>query len=209
MFIVLIGAPGAGKGTQGQFLAKKLHLSYLSTGDMFRSIIEKQEPEGKLMNDYSSQGKLVPTDLVNKIVYKFLLMDEYQDNCILDGYPRNLAQAKFLDSKIVNEVKAIYFEVSETIAKQRILGRFSCAVCLKTYNKYYAQPKIADICDVCGSSKFIYRADDDEITINKRMQEYKIETQPMIQYYRDCNKLLTVDANLGQDQISSTLLSLL
>ncbi|WP_316355024.1 adenylate kinase [Candidatus Trichorickettsia mobilis] len=208
MFIVLIGAPGAGKGTQGQFLAKELHLSYLSTGDMFRSIIEKQEPEGKLMNDYSSQGKLIPTDLVNKMVYKFLLMDEYQDNCILDGYPRNLAQAKFLD-KIVNELKAIYFEISETVAKQRILGRFSCEVCLKTYNKYYAKPKIEGICDICGSNKFIYRADDDEVTINKRMQEYKIETQPMIQYYRDCNKLLTVDANLSQDQISSTLLALL
>lgn len=209
MVIVLIGAPGSGKGTQGQFLAKALDCPYLSTGEIFRSIVANQDIEAKLINEYSSQGKLVPSDLVNTVVYKFLIMNEYKEQCVLDGYPRNLNQAEFLDSKQLKNIKAIYFDISEQLAEQRILGRFSCGCCDKIYNRYFARPAIEDVCDVCGSREFKCRIDDEQKIVEHRMQEYIIETQPVVQYYRKCNKLLTIDASQTQEQISSVLLRLI
>lgn len=206
MFVILVGCPGSGKGTQSKFLAQKFGFIHLSTGEMFRQMIENQEPHGVLLNDYISHGKLVPSDLVNDIVYQFLSVEKYQNNCLLDGYPRNLSQAEFLSNKLPGlNINVIFFKIDENIAIKRISGRFSCGSCGKIYNKYYYKPTVDNVCDVCAQQKFIYRADDNEAVVSARINEYFAETYPLIDYYSKRNKLFTIDANQEQDIISSNI----
>ena len=147
MLILLIGLPGSGKGTQGKFLANKLHLPHLSTGDMFRKMAKREDSEAKLLKQYIDTGKLVPGNLVNKIVEKFLADEEYKNGCVLDGYPRNLEQAKFLEEITKQPITVIYLNIDDDIVIKRILGRFTCAVCEKNYNSYFDKPKIENVCD--------------------------------------------------------------
>lgn len=208
MFIVLIGAPGAGKGTQGRFLSNELSIPHVSVGDIFRSIVKSDTDDGKILNSYIGFGKLVPSDLVNKIVNNYLKDNKYLNSCILDGYPRSLQQAEFLDT-IVNDIVVIFFKISENEAIKRLLGRFSCAKCGMLYNKNNMMPKIDEICDVCGGSSFIYRTDDEESIIKKRMEEYLRETSPIIEYYNQKGCLNIINVEQKQDEISLNLLNLL
>ena len=208
MIIVLLGLPGSGKGTQGQLLAEKLKVPIISTGDMFRQMLKSNEEEGVLLNSFISQGKLVPTKLVNQLVKKFLGQQEYKNGCIIDGYPRNLEQVKFLEEITKQEIKAIYFQVSEETIRKRILGRFNCAECGKIYNSYYANPKVENVCDICKSTNFTYRKDDDEQTLIKRINEYNTETYPIIDYYKKLGNLCSVDASKATDEVSIQLESL-
>ncbi len=204
MIFVLIGPPGSGKGTHSQFLSKKLKLPHVSTGDMLRKIVDSDEEEGRLAKQYMSTGRLVEASLVNKIVKKCLSSEDYKKGCILDGYPRSLEQAKFLET-INKDVIVIYFAVDDQVIVKRILGRFNCSQCGKIYNRYYAKPQVDNKCDACGSDQFAYRTDDNEESITERLKVYKAETLPLIKYYQEHGHFYTVDAGKSIKEIESEL----
>ena len=206
-----MGPPGSGKGTQGKLLAEKLNLPHVSIGNIFREMVESGNQEGNLIQDYMSKGKLVPSDLVNKVVQKFLSQNEYKIGCVLDGYPRNLEQAKFLDEVLNKQetMKVLFFDINDQIIIQRILGRFTCASCGQIYNQFFVKPKIDNVCDICGSNQFVHRKDDGEQTVKNRVEEYKTETYPLLDYYKNNNQLHVIDANQSMEDIGLVLDKLL
>lgn len=207
--ILLLGLPGSGKGTQGSILSKALGSPHISTGDIFRKMILDKSDDAKMLAQYMQEGKLVPTDLVNKIVKKFLLSDECLDGCILDGYPRTLDQAKYFIENIDSNVNVVFLDVADNIVVQRILGRISCLSCNKLYNKYFDRPKKDGVCDECGATKFVERADDDKKTILSRIEEYKKETLPLVEFYKDKGKFFTVNAGESKEQVANELASII
>jgi adenylate kinase len=209
VILTLIGLPGSGKGTQGQMLAKKLGIPLISIGDMLRTIIRENREEARLLNQYISEGKLVPSELTNKIVQKILLVGAQKNGCIFDGYPRNLLQAKFLENITNQKIITIFFDIEDEVVIKRILGRFNCGDCAKIYNSYYKKPIIDGVCDSCGSTQFIYRQDDSEEVIRKRIQEYKKETSPLISYYKNSENFYSIDAQQGEVEVTSKLNALL
>jgi adenylate kinase len=206
--IILLGLPGSGKGTQGAVLSKELAIPHISTGDIFRKMVLEDNADSKLLAEYMNSGKLVPSSLVNKIVRKFILSEECRQGCILDGYPRTLEQAEYFIENIDADISTIFFDVSDEVATKRILGRISCASCDKLYNKYFDKPKKAGICDECGSKDFIERADDDENTILSRLEEYKNNTLPMIEFYKKKGKFFTVRAGESKDEVIAEVASI-
>jgi len=209
VLIILIGPPGSGKGTQGKLLALKLNLPYLSTGDMLRKIVDSDEPIGKSLKECMNSGKLIPIDLMNNMVEKFLGTEECLKGCILDGYPRSIDQAKFLDSIIKQPLKIIYFDIKDEDVLKRILGRFNCSVCEKNYNLYFDKPKVENVCDDCGSLHFTHRTDDNENIVKERLQIYRTETYPLVEYYQNQTGFFTIDASKNKGEIAGLLLDLL
>ncbi len=199
--VVLLGLPGSGKGTQGAYLANKLGVPHISTGDIFRKMAKEKSNDSKLLNELMSSGKLVPSDLVNKIVIQFLLEDGCKNGCVLDGYPRNIDQANFLIKNINANLSVVFFDVKNEVVVKRVLGRYVCESCGALYNKYFAAPKIDGVCDVCGSREFISRADDDEVTVLSRIQEYNKETMPLIEYYKEKGAFFRVNAGAAMEEV--------
>ena len=207
--IILLGLPGSGKGTQGAILSRELALPHISTGDIFRQMILKESEESKMLASYMSEGKLVPTDTVNQVVRKFILSDECKDGCIIDGYPRTLDQAEYFTENIGANINVIFFDIDDEIVIKRILGRFSCASCGRIYNEYFDKPAKEGVCDDCGSHEFSARLDDDESTILSRIEEYKKETLPLIEYYQHKSKFFKVNAGESKEQIVNELASII
>ncbi len=202
MIIILIGPPGSGKGTQAVFLSESLQIPHLSTGDMFRRVVQDKSDEGKILEQYLAQGRLVPAELVNAMVQKTLDMPEYQKGCLLDGYPRTIAQAAFLDEKVKQRIVVICFSVDDDVVIKRLSGRFSCSSCGRIYNKYYLTPRIDGVCDVCHEKNFVFRNDDNEAVVRKRLQVYKEETEPLISYYQEKKCCYFVDGNKLSQQVT-------
>ena len=209
MLIILIGPPGSGKGTQGKVLASKLSMPYLSTGDMLRKMIEGEESIGKQLKEYVDSGKLIPADLINKMVQEFINADECAKGCVLDGYPRSIDQAKFLDNINNQPLKVIYFDIKSEEIIKRISGRFNCSVCGKNYNSYFGKPKLENICDDCGSSSFTHRRDDNEEIVKERLRVYNDETYPLIEHYQNLDGFYSIDASKNKEEIAGLLLNLL
>jgi len=184
--ILLIGPPGSGKGTQGKLLAEKLMLPHISTGDIFRKIAINNTDESRILNEYMDSGKLVPSELVNRIVKQVLLSDDYKNGCVLDGYPRNLEQAEYLGKSVEAEISCVFFNVADEVAIKRIAGS-----------------KIEGVCDNCGSTELIFRSDDDEKTVLSRMEEYKKETLPLIEYYKNKGKFFNVNAAAKKEEVKA------
>lgn len=207
--IILLGLPGSGKGTQGAILSRELALPHISTGDIFRRMILKESEESKMLASYMSEGKLVPTDMVNQVVRKFILSDECKDGCIIDGYPRTLDQAEYFIENIDANISVIFFDIDDEIVIKRILGRFSCASCGRIYNEYFDKPAKEGVCNDCGSYEFSSRSDDDESTILSRIEEYKKETLPLIEYYQHKSKFFKVNAGESKEQIVNELASII
>lgn len=199
--VILLGLPGSGKGTQAVVLAKELKIPHISTGDIFRSMAKTDSDESKLLAEYMQAGKLVPADLVNKIVREFMCLAEFRSGCVLDGYPRNLAQAEYLAKEVGGDISAVFFELENDIVVKRILGRYSCSSCGALYNKYYDQPKTEGVCDFCGSNKFIHRKDDEEETVLARIEEYKTETLPLVEYYKSKGRFFIVNAGAHKEEV--------
>ena len=200
--ILLIGPPGSGKGTQGKILAEKLMLPHISTGEIFRKIATNNTEESKLLHEYMDSGRLVPSELVNRMVKTAVLFsDDYKNGCILDGYPRNLEQAEYLSKNVNAEISCIFFNVTDEVAIKRIAGRYSCGTCGNIYNKYYDNPKIEGVCDNCGSPKLIFRSDDEEKTVLARMEEYKKETLPLVEYYKKKGRFFYVNATANKAEV--------
>lgn len=203
MIVTFIGPPGSGKGTQAALIASKLGVTHLSTGDVLRSRLESGDKESKALRKVMESGKLVPSNVVNELVLSAI--KDSSKGCILDGYPRNLAQAEFLDQNCEDDVTAIYFDISHDLLIKRIAGRFSCSKCGKIYNGYFSPPKVEKSCDKCQSHNFTHRADDNAETVAVRLNEYDRETKPLVQYYQKLGRLQVVDASKSVDKISEEL----
>ncbi len=188
MNIVLLGPPGSGKGTLAHELVKEYNLTHISTGDLLRENINNNTEIGKIVADIISKGQLVSDEIVLN-----LLVDKL-NNCpagvILDGYPRNIAQARTLDD--VTSIDAvIYLNVDLEVVLDRIVNRLTCPKCKAVSNRKWTT---SDVCEICGT-KYVVRADDNAETVTKRVQEYVSNTQPVVDYYKNKGILIEIDAN--------------
>ncbi|HDP70159.1 MAG TPA: adenylate kinase [Actinobacteria bacterium] len=196
MNLVLLGAPGAGKGTQAKFIAKKYNTPHISTGDMLRAAIADKTMLGIKAKGYMDKGELVPDEVVVGIVKERLLEEDCKMGFILDGFPRTVFQADALKKALAGEGKklglVLNVEVSEDELIKRLTGRRSCKECGKVYHIIFNPPKNGDVCDVCGGE--LYQRDDDTVeTVNNRLKVYREQTLPLIDYYRKEGLLKNVD----------------
>jgi len=192
--ILIFGPPGAGKGTfSSQILKVFPEINHISTGDIFRENLKNQTPLGLKAKGYMDKGELVPDSLTNELV-KDRLERNVGKSWLLDGYPRNLKQAEFLD-EITNVDLFLLLDVSREIITKRILGRYSCKKCGEIYNKYTLPPKIEGICDKCGAEiKFEQRSDDNEETLKNRLDAYEKNAKPIIKYYKKKKLMRKINA---------------
>lgn len=196
MKLVLLGAPGSGKGTQAKLLVDKLDIPQISTGDLLRAAVEAQTPLGRQAKAIMDAGQLVPNDLVLGLIRERLNNPDCRNGFILDGFPRNLDQAeeldRLLDSLSMPIQKSILIDVDFDILMQRLTGRLTCEDCGAVYNIFTNPPTIEDECDKCGGNLH-HRSDDNEETIGKRLRVYETQTQPVADYYRQQGKLSVVE----------------
>ena len=197
MRIVLLGAPGSGKGTQAKLLTEKYRIPHVSTGDLLRANLAAGTPLGLQAKAAMDAGQLVSDDLVLAIIRERLRNPDAKKGFILDGFPRNIPQANALDAMLRNIAQpldaAILMEVDFDILMQRLTGRRTCENCGAAYNVYTNPPRLEDQCDRCGGPLH-HRADDNEETIGNRLRVYEGQTKPLIGYYRDQGRIETVDA---------------
>ena len=197
MKLILLGPPGAGKGTQAQHLQHRLGIAKLSTGDMLRAAVASGSDLGNKAKDIMASGGLVPDDLVVSLIRDRIQKDDCKNGFILDGFPRTVGQAEALDVMLKEEGKHLDYvlelKVNDTELTERIAGRFSCAKCGTGYHDKFKQPKIADTCDECGARQFIRREDDKAETVAKRLEAYNAQTAPLLPYYNARGVLTTVD----------------
>lgn len=205
MRIIMLGAPGAGKGTQAQKLAQHLSIPQISTGDMLRQAVSEGTPLGIEAKKYMDAGKLVPDDVVIGIVAERIKKPDCVRGFILDGFPRTIEQAKALDS-IAKIDWVINIDVPEDILVERITGRRSCKKCGAVYHVKYNPPAKEGICNVCGE-KLYQREDDREDTVRKRVETYNKQTKVLIDYYARSGNLLNIDGNREIDAIFGDILA--
>jgi adenylate kinase len=210
MYIVLLGAPGAGKGTQADVLTQKLKLAHIASGDLFRKALSEGTELGLQAKAYMEKGQLVPNEITIKMVLERIKAPDCKDGIILDGFPRNVEQAKALDEALNKQNKAIdkavYIKVSEEELLKRLTGRWICRKCQTPYHEITNPPKVAGVCDKCGGELY-QRADDNTETIKKRLQVFFAETTPLIDYYSKAGKLLEVQGEGTVEQISTRIIS--
>lgn len=201
MKIILLGAPGSGKGTISELLIKKNNYEHISTGNLFRQAIQNQDELSIKIRDILNSGKLVDDSITNEIAKKAILsIQEKTSNFILDGYPRNINQAKFLNN-ILEIDKVFYLDIDREKLINRIVGRRICLNCNAIYNiNTFPKPKINDHCDVCNSV-LVQRKDDSLETANKRINLYLEETHPLIDYYASKDKLVKLNVDKNIDEI--------
>ncbi len=204
MFIILLGPPGSGKGTQSDVLIESLQAIHISTGSMLRQEINRKTELGLAVEKIMREGKLVSNELINQIIKtEISRLDLTKSNVILDGYPRNLTQAQYLEQvRGKTPITVIYLSLDEQEIKKRLLGRFSCPNCQKSYNVFFDKPIRENECDNCGKVDFVTRQDDNESTILNRLIEYRKETEPLIEYYKDKRLLIEVDSSKSKDEVS-------
>jgi adenylate kinase len=204
--IILLGPPGAGKGTQAAKLVADRGMVQLSTGDMLRAAVKAGTPTGLKAKAIMDAGELVPDDVVSGIIGERLDQMTPGEGAIFDGYPRTAAQAKALDQLLADRGRkldhVIELTVDEDALVERITGRYTCAKCGEGYHDAFKQPKVAGICDVCGSTEFKRRPDDNEQTVRTRMAEYRGKTAPIIPIYQARGILARVDGMGDIDHVS-------
>lgn len=209
-YIVLLGPPGAGKGTQAQVIAQKLSLSHISSGDIFRENLKNQTELGKLAKQYMDRGELVPDDVTISMIKERLSRPDCANGALLDGFPRTPAQAEALSMMLegfhgkVNSVP--YINVAEDILVERLTGRWTCKAQGHVFHQKFNPPKKAGVCDVDGSE--LYQRDDDKAeTVIRRIKVYLEQTMPLIEYYKKAGTLLEVDGTKPIDAVSADLLA--
>jgi adenylate kinase len=188
MHIVILGAPGAGKGTQSKLISEEYIIPAISTGDLLRGAANNPNDAISIkIADTISQGMLVDNELIVKVLQKRLIKDDCKRGFILDGFPRSLEQAKLMSEIFEYNPIIINISIDMEILLKRLIGRFSCKNCTAIYNRFFLKLKVDGTCDECGSHNFIHRSDDDEAVIRKRMRVYEAETRPMVEYYKRNN----------------------
>ena len=212
MKIVMLGAPGAGKGTQAERIAEKYQIPHISTGDIFRANIKAGTELGKKAKSYMDQGLLVPDSLTVDLLMDRISQPDCKNGYILDGFPRTIPQAESLKAALSEKGEALDFAVDVDVPDENIVARMSgrraCPKCGATYHIVYAAPKQEGICDKCGG-KLIIRKDDKPETIKDRLAVYHEQTAPLADYYRKAGKLFTVDGTQEISAITAQLLSIL
>ena len=212
MYIILLGAPGAGKGTQAANLARELNLVHIATGDLFRQALEQKTELGLQAKAYMEKGALVPDELTIKMVMERLSAPDCQRGAILDGFPRNLPQAEALDMALARQGKRIdkvvYIKVAEEELLKRLSGRWLCRNCQTPYHAVDSPPKVWGKCDKCGGELY-QRPDDTPETVRKRLQVYFVETAPLIEYYTKTGKMLEVGGEGSIGEVGSRIVSAL
>lgn len=206
MNLLIMGAPGGGKGTQAEILAKELNIPTISTGAMLRNAIAEGTQLGVRAKTYIDAGELVPDDVIIGIVIEMLKSDTCSKGYILDGFPRTIAQAEAIDKAGINIDHVLVLEVADEVIVDRVSGRRVCEKCGATFHVTNNPPKKEGICDVCGA-KLIIRDDDNPETVKNRLVTYHKQTEPVIDYYKD--KLIKVEGVGSVESISQKLLSAL
>lgn len=208
--VLLLGAPGVGKGTQAQILVANFKIPQISTGDLLREHRRNKTQLGLIADELMRQGKLVPDDLVNQIVATRLREPDTANGYILDGFPRTLAQARWLDSHLVETqspepIIAVEIQVDEPQLLRRITGRRTCPKCNRIYNIYFNPPRQDELCDH-DSTQLVQRADDTEEAFHKRMEEYRAKTLPVIPHYKAAGRFRTVNGDAPVETVAADIL---
>ena len=200
MNLILLGAPGAGKGTQAEVICDKLGIPAISTGNIIREALKNGTELGLKAKSYMDEGKLVPDEVVIEIIKERLSKDDCQNGFILDGFPRTVPQAEALDAMGVNIDRVVDIEVSDEAIKRRLSGRRVCESCGASYHIDYKQSKVDGVCDKCGGNT-VQRKDDHPDTVSERLSVYHEQTEPLKDYYAKTGKLKIVE---GQEEVSET-----
>lgn len=204
MNLLIIGAPGAGKGTMSNFIVDKYKTVHISTGDLLRQAIASNSDIGKIAKSYIDQGHLVPDSIIQDIITECLKKDEVKNGFLFDGYPRTVKQAESLKTILENlnsKIDAvIYLDVDDDVLIKRIEGRRICPKCELSYNLFFSPPKKEGVCNNCGT-KLVLRSDDNPESIKKRLTEFRSNTQPVIDYYKKQNLVKHIDANIDRNLV--------
>ncbi|HKO98546.1 MAG TPA: adenylate kinase [Pyrinomonadaceae bacterium] len=202
--IVLMGAPGAGKGTQARLLQERLHLPQISTGDIFRALKEERSALADEVRALMVAGKLVPDEVTIRVVRERTAKTDCRNGYILDGFPRTPAQAVMLNELAVEQgkqIQAIEIQVPRATLEQRMIGRRNCPVCGEIYNIFFKPPKFDNVCDLHPDAQLNHRADDNAQTVKARLATYEEQTEPLLDYYRRADLLNVVDGTRDTETI--------
>jgi adenylate kinase len=203
-YIIFLGAPGAGKGTQAAIVAQELNMVHIASGDLFRQALEQRTELAMQAKSYIEKGLLVPDSITIRMVLERVSAPDCKSGVIFDGFPRNLQQAEALDKALAQQAKVIdkvvYIKVSEEELLARLSGRWICRQCQAPYHTINSPPKVRGKCDKCGGELY-QRPDDTAQTVKKRLQVYFAQTAPLIDYYTLSGKLLEVDGEGGVDEV--------
>ncbi|MBP2228043.1 adenylate kinase [Azospirillum agricola] len=206
MNLILLGPPGAGKGTQARRLEDSRGLIQLSTGDMLRAMVAEGGPLGQQAKEIMSAGKLMPDDLMVSMIGERISKPDVTNGFILDGFPRTVAQAEALDAMLAEKGlkldHVIEMRVVDAVLVERVTGRYTCAKCGKGYHDVFEKPKVAGVCDSCGGTEFKRRADDNAETVTTRLGQYHQQTAPILPYYQERGVLKTVDGMADIDEVT-------
>ena len=212
MKIIMLGAPGAGKGTQAKKIAEKYSIPHISTGDIFRANIKNGTELGKKAKTYMDQGLLVPDELVVDLVVDRVKQDDCSNGYVLDGFPRTIPQAEALDKALAAMGEAMDYAINVEVPDENIVrrmsGRRACVDCGATYHIVYAPTKEENICDNCHG-ELILREDDKPETVQKRLNVYHEQTQPLIDYYTEKNILVEVDCPVDIEEVFAAIVNVL
>lgn len=210
MRTILLGPPGAGKGTQAETIVREFNVPHISTGDIFRYNIKEGTALGKKAKEYMDQGLLVPDELTIELVKDRLLKDDCENGFLLDGFPRTIAQADALEDalKSMNQKLdcVVNIEVSKELLVERAVGRRVCKDCGQTYHMTFNAPSKEGICDRCGG-ELLQRKDDTEETVSKRISVYQDQTQPLIEYYSKKGIIVNIDGEKPIDEVGRSIVS--
>lgn len=211
--IILLGPPGAGKGTQARRLEEEWGLVQLSTGDLLRAAVKNNSNLGREAKSYMDAGKLVPDDLIIRMIAEWMKKPEAKKGFILDGFPRTVAQAKALDTMLAEQklkLKAVIeMRVDDAALVARVSGRFTCGKCGEGYHDTFKPTKVPGVCDKCGHKDFVRRPDDNAETIKTRLDAYHKQTAPIIPYYKDRGILHAVDGMAEMDEVERQIVTVL
>jgi adenylate kinase len=212
MYIVILGAPGAGKGTQADILSQEMNLSHMGSGDLFRQALEKRTDVGLSAKGYMDKGELVPDEITIKMILERMDMPDCASGCVFDGFPRTLRQARALDEALKergrNIDKAIYIEVSDGELVRRLSGRWLCRTCQTPYHMTNSPPKMPGKCDRCGGELY-QRPDDREETVRERLNVFLAQTVPILGYYEKQGRLIKINGNSGTQEVAAQIVSAL
>lgn len=212
MNLILLGPPGAGKGTQAARIIEKYNIPHISTGDIFRKNIKEGTELGKKAQEYMNKGELVPDDLVIEIATSRLLEDDCKEGFLLDGFPRTVYQAEKLDEFLANHGKKIDKVLDIAVEKEelmvRLIGRRVCRACGATYHVVNMPPEKEGICDVCGGELY-QRADDTESTVANRIDVYEEQTMPLIDYYEKAGNIAHINGSMELDEVFAKVVEIL
>ena len=212
MYIVMLGAPGAGKGTQADLLSQEMNLPHIASGDLFRQALEKRTDVGLSAKSYMDKGELVPDAMTIKMILERISQPDCASGCVFDGFPRTLQQAKVLDKALKEQGRsidrAVYIEVPNKELVKRLSGRWLCRACQTPYHVTNSPPKTPGKCDRCGGELY-QRPDDREATVKERLSVFFAQTVPILDYYKEQGKLIRVNGNSGMQGVAGEIISAL